>query len=401
MPFFEKIIQKSATRRRKLYNGRIECMYYQYLGPRPPRNGESNGAKPNDAVTDVQVDVAVDTDVANTANQKIAESTTPKSNAVFGGLGDKDQSQADLFATRLQKRARHLRKWPKKGIACYRLYERDIPELPFVVDRYEDCFHITEYDRPHDRHLDHHASWLELMKKTVAKTFDVPIQKVFMKMRGRQAGKSQHEKIKSEKRRITINEGDLKFLVNLSDYVDTGLFLDHRITRQMVRDEATGKRFLNLFAYTGSFSVFAAAGGAASTCTVDWSNTYLDWARDNMRLNGFDDPKHIFVNRDAATFAADLSENEFDLVVVDPPTFSNSKRTEEIWDVQRDHAKILNQVRDSLSAKGLIYFSTNFRKFKLAEEELSGFKIIEISKQTVPEDFRNRKIHRCWKLFKK
>ena len=168
----------------------------------------------------------------------------------------------------------------------------------------------------------------------------------------------------------------------------------------MVRDEVEGKRFLNLFAYTGSFSVYAAAGGAASTCTVDWSNTYLDWARDNMRLNGFDDSKHIFVNRDAATFADDLSENEFDLVVVDPPTFSNSKRTEEIWDVQRDHAKILNQVRESLSPNGLIYFSTNFRKFKLAEEQLSGFKIIEISKQTVPEDFRNRRIHRCWKLFK-
>lgn len=397
MPHFEKIIQKSATRRRKLYNGRIECMYYQYLGPRPPRKNDEiqNGAVSSVPVVDSKDPVSSEQETKQPEKKIVADT------AVFGGLGDKDRSQAELFATRLQKRARHLRKWPKKGITCFRLYERDIPELPFVVDRYEDCFHITEYDRPHDRHLDHHASWLELMKKTVAKTFEVPIQRVFMKTRGRQAGKTQHEKIKSDQRRITVSEGDLKFLVNLSDYVDTGLFLDHRITRQMVRDEAKGKRFLNLFAYTGSFSVYAAAGGAASTCTVDWSNTYLDWARDNMHLNGYEDPKHIFVNRDAATFAADLSANEFDLVVVDPPTFSNSKRTEEVWDVQRDHAKILNQVRDSLSPNGLIYFSTNFRKFKLAEEELAGFKIIEISKQTVPDDFRNQRIHRCWKLFKK
>ena len=396
MPFFEKIIQKSATRRRKLYNGRIECMYYQYLGPRPPRKNDE--VQNSEVSEDVPV---VDPAVEVAKTEAMPEKTTAAvDTAVFGGLGEKDKEQAELFATRLQKRARHLRKWPKKGVTCFRLYERDIPELPFVVDRYEDCFHITEYDRPHERHLDHHASWLELMKKTVAKTFDAPIQKVFLKARGRQAGKTQHEKVSSAKRRITVSEKDLEFLVNLSDYVDTGLFLDHRITRQMVRDEVEGKRFLNLFAYTGSFSVYAAAGGAASTCTVDWSNTYLDWARDNMRLNGFDDSKHIFVNRDAATFADDLSENEFDLVVVDPPTFSNSKRTEEIWDVQRDHAKILNQVRESLSPNGLIYFSTNFRKFKLAEEQLSGFKIIEISKQTVPEDFRNRRIHRCWKLFK-
>jgi 23S rRNA G2069 N7-methylase RlmK/C1962 C5-methylase RlmI len=191
----------------------------------------------------------------------------------------------------------------------------------------------------------------------------------------------------------------------MTDYIDTGLFLDHRITRQMVRDEARDKRFLNLFGYTGSFSVYAASGGARATCTVDWSNTYLNWARDNMRLNHFSGIEHQFVNRDAVRFVHELYDDptqhgKFDLVVVDPPTFSNSKRTDEIWDVQKHHAQLLNLLFLPLATGSTIFFSTNFRKFKLASSELTQYKIVEISNQTVPEDFRNRRIHRCWKLIK-
>jgi 23S rRNA (cytosine1962-C5)-methyltransferase len=181
--------------------------------------------------------------------------------------------------------------------------------------------------------------------------------------------------------------------------VDTGLFLDHRITRSMVRELAAGKRFLNLFGYTGAFTVYAAAGGAIATTTVDLSNTYLDRAADNMRLNGFTGRQHQFVRDDAMSFLEHRpSGAEFDLVVVDPPTFSNSKRTEEFWDVQRDHAELLRWLLDWVAPGGAIFFSSNFRRFKLAEQEIAGAEIREISRQTVPPDFRNQRIHRCWRI---
>jgi 23S rRNA G2069 N7-methylase RlmK/C1962 C5-methylase RlmI len=191
--------------------------------------------------------------------------------------------------------------------------------------------------------------------------------------------------------------------VNLSDYLDTGLFLDHRQTRAMVQAEAKGKRFLNLFGYTGSFTVYAAGGGAASTTTVDRSNTYLDWARENLRLNGFESGPHRFVRSDSIEFldaCARLPGVQFDLAVVDPPTFSNSK-DEEDWDVQRHHAELLTRLLELTSTGGRIYFSTNYRRFKLDEEALVAASIREISKQTVPPDFRNKRIHRCWTLTKK
>lgn len=400
MPKFEGIVQKSATRRRKLFNGRIECMYYQFLGPKP----RSLTHIPNDdtikeTIKDSGSDennqaVAVDVPATNRSEAK--------SDAVFGALQAKDHEQAELFSVRLNKRAKHLRKWPvKKGITCFRLYERDIPELPFVVDRYENQYHITEYERPHDRDPGRHAAWLELMKKSVAKTFDVSIQYVHLKSRRRQTGNLQHNKIDATARNVIVGEGGFKFLVNLSDYVDTGLFLDHRTTRQMVHDEAADKNFLNLFCYTGSFSVYAAAGKAALTTSVDWSNTYLDWAKENMSINGFDDSNHRFIRSGTMEFLQRLKPSEkFDLVVVDPPTFSNSKRTEDVWDVQRDYAELLQTLATNVRTAGVVYFSTNYRKFKFDESVLSDYSCRDISKQTVPEDFRNKKIHRCWKLIR-
>jgi 23S rRNA (guanine2445-N2)-methyltransferase / 23S rRNA (guanine2069-N7)-methyltransferase len=230
---------------------------------------------------------------------------------------------------------------------------------------------------------------------------DVPREMVFLKHRERQRGDSQYERVSEERVEKVVNEGGLKFLVNLSDYLDTGLFLDHRITRGMVRDQAAGKRVLNLFAYTGSFTVYAAAGGAASTTTVDLSANYLDWAQENLRLNGFRGPLHRFVRDDSLDFLEQLSQKEtFDLAIVDPPTFSNSKRLDYDWDIQRDHVLLLNKLIPRMSDGGVIYFSTNSRRFKLNEEELQGVRIREISKQTVPEDFRNKRIHRCWRMIK-
>ena len=193
----------------------------------------------------------------------------------------------------------------------------------------------------------------------------------------------------------------LKFLLNLTDYIDTGLFLDHRNTRRMVGESARGKDFLNLFSYTGSFSVYAADGGARTTTTVDLSKNYLDWAKRNFEANELLNSKHVFIASDVIHYLRSAQEDKrkrYDLVVVDPPTFSNSKKTYNDWNVQERHVEMLNLIRGVMRPGGLVYFSTNFRKFKLDEANIKGFEVREISSQTVPEDFRNKKIHRCWAL---
>ncbi len=388
---FEKIVQKKATRRRKLFNGRLECTYFQYLGPRPPRLGDAQ-------ISDLQNESDVDQAEVETPTKPAVAIAAP----VFAGLQAKDHEQALIFSQRLTKRARHLRRWPtRRGITCFRIYERDVPEIPLVVDRYDDALHITEYERPHDRDLARHSAWLELMKETAAETLDVPIEKVHLKSRHKRSKGDQYEKVADAQLTQQVTENGLKFWINLSDYVDTGLFLDHRVTRQMVREQSEGKSVLNLFAYTGSFTVYAAAGGAVSTTTVDLSKNYLQWAQRNLELNSLYSPKHEYIARDCVEFvneAVESGQRKYDIVIIDPPTYSNSKRLDDDWNVQTGHADLLNATRKLLNADGVIYFSTNFRKFKLYEDQLSEFSIQEISKRTVPEDFRNRRIHRCWKL---
>jgi 23S rRNA (guanine2445-N2)-methyltransferase / 23S rRNA (guanine2069-N7)-methyltransferase len=384
----EQLVGQEANRRRKLYNGRIECTYYQFFGPKAPRVGELPTT--SESPSPLQ---------SRTLASPEYRGGEPK--RAFGGLRKEATRQAEEFANRLKKLARHLRRWPARGITCYRLYERDIPEIPLVVDRYEDALHIAEFERPHERTAAEHADWLDLMVRTAADALAVPRDAVFLKHRERQRGDSQYERFSNEHAVRTVQEGGLQFLVNLSDYLDTGLFLDHRVTRGMVREVAAGKRFLNLFAYTGSFTVYAAAGGAAETTTVDLSANYLEWAEENLRINGLAGPQHRFVRDDSLEFVHTLGRKDvFDLVVVDPPTFSNSKRLDYDWDVQRDHTALLNKVIDHLSPNGVIYFSNNSRRFKLDEDSLVGVSIREISKQTVPEDFRNKRIHRCWRLIK-
>lgn len=410
---FERVIGRRADRRRKLYNGRIECTYYQFHGPHPTTKQsapvearvDSTQDQPSaQANVDEEGDVAKDSleDSRNAPVKSSAEPSRKQVRPAFGGITNKAREQADLFRSRLTKRARHLRRWPtKRGITCFRIYERDIPEIPLVVDRYEDYLHITEFERPHDRDPAQHADWLELMAKVAGETLEVPKAQVFMKTRLRQRGSKQHERMGDQGVEVPVTEGGLTFRVNLSDYVDTGLFLDHRVTRAKVREESKGKHFLNLFAYTGSFSVYAADGGAASTTTVDWSNTYLDWARLNMSQNGFSGADHRFVRRDTREYLNSLPlQEQFDLAVMDPPTFSNSKRTEEVWDVQQHYADVLNQLLLRMREDGVIYFSTNSRRFKFDEAVIDCSNIREISRQTVPEDFRNRRIHRCWRMVK-
>jgi 23S rRNA (guanine2445-N2)-methyltransferase / 23S rRNA (guanine2069-N7)-methyltransferase len=374
---FEGVVGRQADRRRKLYNGRIECTYYQFHGPKPVV--ETRG-QDDEAIVLVHADGP----------------------AAFGGVTEKGRHQAEIFAARLKKLARHLRRWPtKREITCFRLYERDVPEIPLVVDRYENHLHLSEYERPHDRDPAGHAAWLELMVQTAAQTLEVPIENTHFKSRSRQQGLTQHEKVNDTRNRFVVKEGGLKFLVNLDDYVDTGLFLDHRLTRAMVRDEAKGKDVLNLFAYTGSFSVYAADGAARSTTTVDLSKNYLDWATDNMKLNHFSGKEHRYFASDVPSFVRDHFEGQhYDLVILDPPTYSNSKRTQQDWDVQKDAVPLIRQVLKLMRPDGVIYFSTNFRRFKFDPALVPEATIREISQKTVPEDFRNRRIHRCWRIVK-
>jgi 23S rRNA (guanine2445-N2)-methyltransferase / 23S rRNA (guanine2069-N7)-methyltransferase len=380
---FEQIIGQKADRRRKLYNGRLRCTYFQFHGPKPTGR------------------VEVDTSELEPADTEDAEIVAVAPSPAFGGLKAGADRQAVDFANRLKKRARHLRRWPSRGVTCYRLYERDVPEVPLVIDRYEDRLHVVEYERPHDRTPAEHADWLDMLVGTIGEALDVPRDHIYLKRHSRQRGKTQHESYDDSKAIFHVNEGGLKFLVNLSDYLDTGLFLDHRITRQMVRDEADGRRFLNLFGYTGSFTVYAAAGGAKSTTLVDRSKTYLAWAEKNLMANELAGSKHEFVRGDAMDFLGGLAAGEmFDLAVVDPPTFSNRKDEDTVWDVQRDHVALLLRLLRHMTPGGVIYFSTNFRRFKFADNQLPGVNIREISRKTVPEDFRNQRIHRCWRIVK-
>ena len=394
----EKTVGRAANRRRKLYNGSIECTYYQFHGPRPGHGSSGTGVSP--------VSQRGNAEEVEAAEETMGETPMPRrthaeAQPVFGGLGKRDFDQAEMFRNRLTKRAHHLRRWRKRGITCYRLYDRDIPEVPLAVDFYDGHLHLAEYDRPHDHSPAQHADWLDLMVRTAAKAMDIPPSDVFLKHRRRQRDEDQYEKFSDAGNTFDVTEAGLKFRVNLSDYLDTGLFLDHRITRSLVRDESAGRRMLNLFAYTGAFSVYAAAGGAKSTTTVDLSNTYLDWARENMAINGFDGSEHRFVRSDAPSFLLDYPPGSvWDLAVVDPPTFSNSKMVEGDWDVLTRHVKLLTNLAQRMSPGGVIYFSNNFRRFKLDEPALAeaGLSVREITNKTIPEDFRNKRIHRCWRL---
>lgn len=377
-PEFERATGQEANRRRKMYNGRSECHYYQYHGPPPPKAGDETPTESHE--------------------EKPKRTLTP----AFGGLDDKAKEQAQLLKNRLAKRARHFRRWPKRGIHCYRLYERDIPEIPLVIDIYHDYLHITDYDRPHDRTPAQYADWLDYLTEAAREVLEIPEGHVFVKHRTRQSGSTQHEKVSEESKIVVVEEGGLKFEANLSDYVDTGLFLDHRNLRSQFRDEAAGKRVLNLFCYTGAFSVYAAAGGAISTTSVDLNANYLDWAGRNFQLNGLSIAKHHFIRSDVMEYLRNQKpEPKFDLAIVDVPTFSNSKRTDDVWDVQEDHVELIGLTLNLLSEGGVLYFSNNFRRFKLDEAALENVQIREISKHTVPEDFRNQRIHRCWKMVRK
>ncbi len=320
-------------------------------------------------------------------------------------------SPASMFENRLRKNLALRLKWAKrKQVSCYRVYERDIPEVPLTVDRYEDRVCVSERSRPNTDAMsdEAHDAWRAAMTQAVCAVMSVEPEAVYWKERERQRGATQYARRDRSDDRFVVTEGGREFFVNLKDYLDTGLFLDHRPLRGHVGETSAGKRFLNLFCYTGAFTVYAATGGASSSTSVDLNPNYLGWARDNLELNRQDISKHRLVQGDVLSFLSSFdrrTEAPYDLVMVDPPTFSNSKRTPNVFDVQRDHLELLGRVFDRLAPKGVVYFSTNFRPFRFETAALmrrcGPVVLEELSAWTVPEDFRDRRIHRAWRLTRK
>ncbi|HDX1010514.1 TPA: bifunctional 23S rRNA (guanine(2069)-N(7))-methyltransferase RlmK/23S rRNA (guanine(2445)-N(2))-methyltransferase RlmL [Pasteurella multocida] len=303
------------------------------------------------------------------------------------------------FANRLQKNSKKIEKWAKQqGINAYHLYDADLPEYNLAVDRYDDHIVVQEYAAP--KNIDENKARQRLLDAVTAtlQVTGVETNKLILKVRQKQKGTNQYEKLANKGDYFYVNEYGAKLWVNLTDYLDTGLFLDHRLTRKMLGEMAKGKDVLNLFAYTGSATVHMALGGAKSTTTVDMSNTYLNWAEQNLLLNELEGKQHKLIQADCLQWLA-RCDRQFDLIFVDPPTFSNSKRMEDSWDVQRDHIKLMTQLKRILRPNGTIVFSNNKRGFKMDVEGLEtlGLSAVDITAKTLPLDFeRNKQIHNCW-----
>jgi len=325
---------------------------------------------------------------------------------------------AQMFANRLKKNERKLNSWLKKsGVSCYRLYDADMPEYAVAVDIYNDAVHVQEYAPPANIDEQQANKHLTEVRQALRYLYPDSSKKLFFKERRRQKGDNQYQRQNSNERQnncsrdnsiFTVQEGAAKFEVNLADYLDTGLFLDHRPVRQMIAKMAKGKRFLNLFCYTGAASVHAALGGAKSSLSIDMSNGYIGWAGRNFHLNNMDAVDHTLLRADCLEWLAEVSDrtsdkasnsadSEYDLIFLDPPTFSNSKKMESVLDIQRDHPDLIQQAMAILAPGGTLVFSNNFRKFTMAKSVEQSYQVTNITNKTLDPDFqRNQKIHNCW-----
>lgn len=353
-------LKLKADRQMKMYNGSLECAFNLYtLHANSTRRVDPKHVDRNVDVTEIAVP----------------------------------------FANRVKKNYKQLQKWAKKeGIDSYRIYDADIPEYNVAIDVYLDYVVIQEYSAPATipEAVTKRRLTDVLLALPAAIGFDP--DKIILKTRERQKGISQYQKLDSDKIEPITTEYGAKFRLNLAGYLDTGLFLDHRLTRKLVGAKSKGKDVLNLFSYTGSASVHAALGGAKSVTTVDMSNTYLNWAKDNFMLNGLVGKQYHFEQADCLQWVAQCQQ-QFDLIFIDPPTFSNSKRMEDSWDVERDHVKLLKKLTNLLKPNGEIIFSNNKRKFKINMKDLNGLKmtVVNIDDQTLPLDYkRNPHIHNTW-----
>jgi 23S rRNA (guanine2445-N2)-methyltransferase / 23S rRNA (guanine2069-N7)-methyltransferase len=372
-PSLAKAIGINARRSHTLFNGRIECRLLrfdveptQYRGTaRPPRTEEEEAEI-------------------------------------------RAQPGAQMFANRLRKNLKATLDWARReSVDCFRVYDADMPEYAFAIDLYgngtERWAFVQEYEPPKTVAQDAARSRRREALSVIPEVLGLPKERIHLRKRRQQKGVAQYEKVAEEREFQIVNEGPYRFLVNFHDYLDTGLFLDHRLTRRRVAELAHGRRFLNLFAYTGTATVHAAGGGAVASTTVDMSHTYLDWAKRNLALNKLASPQHGFVQADCMTWLREQQDKgrHYDCMFIDPPTHSRSKRMEEDFDVQRDHVHLLTMSAALLAPGGVILFSNNFTRFKLDRAALAAFEIEDITAATLPWDFRRSpKIHQCFVLRK-
>jgi 23S rRNA (guanine2445-N2)-methyltransferase / 23S rRNA (guanine2069-N7)-methyltransferase len=330
-----------------------------------------------------------------------------------GGSARIDESLAEtpgskMFGNRIGKNLKLLEKWAaKEQVSCYRIYDADMPEYSFAIDRYAEAegprvwLYVQEYAAPKTIEAEAVQRRRNEALAALPGVTGIAPERIHLRQRRRTARGEQYEKLGDEAEFQLVDESGLRFWVNFTDYLDTGLFLDHRITRQRLRAEASRARFLNLFAYTGSATVYAAAGRARETTTVDMSATYLEWAQRNLAANGFANQHHQLIQADCISWLKDAvaERQRFDLIFLDPPTFSNSKRMDDILDVQRDHADLVHRCMALLAEGGKLVFSNNAQKFKLDEDLRERYEVIDISRATLPKDFeRNPRIHVCYEF---
>lgn len=301
-----------------------------------------------------------------------------------------------MIKNRLEKNLKKLKPWAARHqIEAFRLYDRDIPEFPFIVDIYKD--HFLVHDKS-DTFVDKDKNHLPVLLQAIKELFNCSDDKIVLKKRERQEGLKQYEKIATTSETLTVRETQALFKVNLHDYLDTGLFLDHRPMRQKIFKTAKDKKFLNLFCYTGSVSVFAALGGARTT-SVDMSQTYLNWAQDNFVLNQIDLGEHRFINANVMEWLTEERyKKKFDMIFLDPPTFSNSKKMEEAFEVERDQDFLVDSCMMMLEPGGVLYFSNNKRKFKLSPALQSKYSINDQTAESIPQDFHDKKIHNLYEI---
>lgn len=304
-----------------------------------------------------------------------------------------------MIENRIRKNFLKLKSWSEKyQIEAYRLYDRDIPEFPFIVDRYSNYFVISDKSEKIDEEKNH----LPLLLAALKKVFAVDDKHLIYKQRRQQKGLDQYQKLGTENKKIIVKENGVPFYINLWDYLDTGLFLDHRPMRYQILKKQNSKHFLNLFCYTGTVSVMAALSGAM-TYSVDLSKTYLDWAQDNFKLNNISLKNHFFFEEDVLEFINMSSDRPtfrayFDTIFLDPPTFSNSKKMETIFEVEKDQETLVENLMPLLSPNGTLYFSSNKRDFKISPNLMVKYKIKNITSQTIPIDFHDQKIHHCFEI---
>lgn len=327
--------------------------------------------------------------------QPWARSTPRRARARAEPANGRKTVSVGMLANRIGKNHRHVGRWARRQqITCFRVYDRDIPEHPVTVDVYQGRAVVYAALRKRDAQPQHRRVWLDEVRAEVAEGLGIDPEQVYLRERHKQQG-SRRYGLAQASHRVVVHEGGLRFVVDLAAYHDTGLFLDHRPTRSLVGSLARGRKVLNLFCYTGSFTVYAAAGGARSSLSLDLSHTYLDWTRENLQINGLLTPAHRVERADVLQWLSRSTE-QFDLIVCDPPTFSNSKSMREVFDVQRQHPELIRACLRRLSSAGVLYFSSNRRGFCL--DPALAAQATDITEQTTPPDYRGHQPHRCWEI---